>query len=48
MNWAVGKFFEQGVMKGSCKEEGPEKWYHHLNNLLGRALVAEHEYRDND
>ena len=39
---------EQGVMKGSCKEEKLEKWYHHFNNLLGRAPVLEDEYRDND
>ena len=39
---------EQGVMKESCKEERLEKWYHHFNNLLGRAPVLENEYSDND
>ena len=42
------KASEQGVMKGSCKEERLEKWYYHFHNLVSRVLVLEDEYRNNE
>ena len=48
MKRAVGKLHEQGVMKGSYKEERLDKWYHHFDNLLSRAPVVEDEYTGDD
>ena len=36
------------VMKVSCKEKRLEELYHHLNNLLSRAVSLQDEYRNND